>query len=254
MFGSLEARFIEFLSTFPGAESIDSCMESSAPDLRKRADFMLWNRRAVVEIKTLKSDPSQKVDTEMAKHQACDDFPLCYGIHPLQKILGDLPDGQSINQKIWGAITRSIEGDVRSAEKQIAQTEKIFHLANPVRMLVLLNESIDILSPEIAGHRVAKLMLRARSDQPGAPTLDVAWLIFESHVVKVTSDLNGFVSLRIDNPSLATHSWFDSNFDTLQMAWVNRNYGAFATAKLSDPNALGSMSSAEEKAKNHNYG
>jgi hypothetical protein len=212
---------------------------------------MLWKRRAVVEIKTLKSDPSHKVYTEMVKHQDREDFPLCYGTHPLQRILKDLPDGESINQKIWGAVTRSIEGAIRSAEEQISQTQEIFHLVNPVRMIVILNEDIDILSPEVAGHRVAKMMLRTRTDQSSTPTLDVAWLIFESHIAKITPDLNGFISLRIDNPSLESYPWFNHSFDILQKAWANRNYGSLVSAEISDPNMLGSRPSAEEKAKNH---
>ena len=246
---TLETRLIKFLSNYHGAESIDSLMELQPEEKRRRADFLSWNRNAIVEIKSLKNDPSSKIEAEIKKHESRPDFPLCYGKNSLSEILKCLPDGDKINRKIFGAITRSVEDAVRSAEEQIAHTKEIFRIQNPIRFLILVNESVSTLRPEDAGTRIAKLMLRERTGKSESPTIDVAWLVFESHTIRISPNLNCFVSMLIKKSKLSLPQWFCPAFEDLQAAWANHNYGAIIQADVGNPTALDSQTSRAEKAK-----
>jgi hypothetical protein len=95
----------------------------------------------------LQNDPSFKIETEIKKHENRPDFPLCYSKDSLSGILKCLRGGDKINRKIFGAITRSVEDAVRSAEEQIAHTQEIFKIQNPIRFLIFVNESVNTLRP-----------------------------------------------------------------------------------------------------------
>ncbi len=245
----LEARLIRFLLNFNGAESIDAILESQHDEKRRRADFLLWNRQAIVEIKSLQNDPLIKVESEFRNHENRPDFPLCYGKNRLSDILKRLPDGDKVNRKIFGAITRSVEDAVRSAEEQVHHTKEIFRIQDPVGFLILINESVDTIRPEDAGTRVAKLMLRERTGGSDSPTIDVAWLLFESHVIKASPSLNGFVSMLIANTNSRLPKWFNPAFGDLQVAWAQKNYGALINGDVDNPSALDSQSSRADKTK-----
>jgi hypothetical protein len=136
----LEVRFKQFLALHQETENIDEVIPPYAFDGKKRADYLLANRKIILELKTLETDTSAKAQKEIDKHQHRKDFPLVFGKVNLQEILRHLPDGEEINKRIYQDITRSVEGAVRSAEEQIRDTKEILHLDHSVGFLVLLNE------------------------------------------------------------------------------------------------------------------
>lgn len=246
---TLEARLIKFLSSYSDAESIDAIMVPRPEEMRRRADFLFWNRQVIIEIKSLHNDPSSKIESIIRKHEDRPDFPLCYGEGRLSGVLQCLDDGDKVNRKIFGAITRSVEDALRSAEEQIEPAKEIFRIQNPIRFLILLNESVGTIRPEDAGTRVAKLMLRERIRQSGCPAIDVAWLVFESHVIQASPGIHGFVGMLITNTNSRLPQWFDPAFEDLHAAWANSSYGALMRVDVGNPAALASQSSEAEKAK-----
>ena len=192
---TLEERVSAFLRSMAGAESIDEVIPTSQYQGRRRADYLLEGRRVIVELKTLKTDTAPKIDAVMDKHRDREDFPMFYGTSTTDKVLARLPDGENINRRIYGAITRSVEDAIRSAEEQIEETRKLLSLPNAVGVLVLLNESIDVLSPEVVGHRVAALMRRERTGRSSDPAIHFAWLLIESHTTPIGPALNAFPSI-----------------------------------------------------------
>ena len=245
---TLEERVTSFFRSLPGAEAIDEILDPSAFEGKQRADFLLEARRIIVELKTLKTDASPKIEAEMEKHRERDDFPLFYGSAELQKVLSHLPDGASINRRIFGAITRSVERDVRSAETQIEETRHILGLRHSASLLVLLNESIDILSPEVVGHRVSSLMRRERTAEPQAPVVNFAWLLFESHVAALSRGLDAFPSLLIEGPGSEDFPWFESSFLKIQEAWAKQNDAALVVGSAASLDGMAFESSERVKS------
>jgi hypothetical protein len=70
MTGSLNERFKAFIAQSPSAEVIDKLALPSEFDESKRADFLIENRKAVIELKSLEVDPVHKVHRELEKHKS----------------------------------------------------------------------------------------------------------------------------------------------------------------------------------------
>lgn len=224
---SIEERFKRFLSAFPGAESIDA---TALPEHGRKADYLLAERRVILELKTLTVDTSHKVDTEMARHRDRREFPLFFGQAPMDKILRHLPDGEAVKRRIYFAITRSVEGAVRSAEEQIAHTRSALGLPDALGLLVMLNESIDVLDPNVVAYRVAQVMRRTRTGKKDYPTIHFACMLFESHVMSgPDSRTVGLPCVGIRSKQLAGYEWFDAIYSELIDGWARFNGGRSAS-------------------------
>jgi hypothetical protein len=130
--------------------------------------------------------------------------------------LRHLPDQAQINKTIYRNITRSVEDALRSAEEQIGNTAKLFKLDGAVGLLVLLNEEVEILSPDVVSHRVGELLSRPRKDS--ASTIDFVWMLFESHV---TSGAHPCIVL--EGPTADRFPWFGEAIGKLQELWARFN-------------------------------
>lgn len=216
---TLENRFKQFMASIHGVESVDTLLPPGSFEHKERADYLCANRRIVVELKTLKVDPSPKIDATLSQHRDRTDFPVFYGQVELSKILQHLPDGDQINQRIYRNISRSIEGAVRKAVTQISDTEEIFNLSNPAGLLVLLNENTDVLYPHAVAHRVSELLTRQQTDGSMRTSIDFVWLLFESHAMQ-TSDGSAYrPSIILEGPTANRFSWFMPEFSKIQNLW-----------------------------------
>jgi len=202
---------------------LDALLASSEFDGERRADFLLFGRKVIVEVKSLEADTSPKVEAEMEKHRERDDFPMIYGEVELEKVLKHLPDGQEINDRIFFRTTRSVETATRSAEDQIENTARLLNLEESVGVLVLLNEGIDVLSPEVVAHRVGMLMRRKAGDGSNRSPIAFAWLLFEGHIATTGPAERTLPMVVLEGPRAASFDWFSENLTYLQVAWAQFN-------------------------------
>ena len=230
---SLRDRFQEFITKLPYSEVID---ELETPKIfidEKRADYFIENRKVIIEQKTLESDPEYKVHEELDKHRERDEFPLIYGEVELSKILKHLPDGDSINGKLFYKVSRSIEKSFRSADKQIKSTKEIFNCSNSSGLLVLLNENIDVLSTEIISYRISELL--AKLDDSGNlryPHITSVWLIFENYTYKSKPGHTLLPSIIVDGPNYEKYKDLDIIYFNLQKEWAAFNGIPFITKNI----------------------
>lgn len=248
---TLEDRFNSFLRKTASSEEIDSLKLSGEYQKSKKADYLLCNRRLIIELKTLKSDTSHKVSKEMEKHQDRGDYPLFYGSQSLKQILSHLPDGVEINNRIYRNITRSIEDIVSKADKQIKSTRDTFNLNDTVGLLVVLNESIEILTPEVVGRRLSELLCKKDPDNSfHYKNIQYVWLIAESHYCDVEVGSQGLISACIVGPSTKEDSWFENEFDKLQSGWAEFNHVPLIRSKETQLSNMSFKSTAVPKEKN----
>lgn len=235
---TLESRFARFLEGLPGAESIDRLALPDDPENRRKADYLLGNRNVIVELKTLTEDPSPKIEATADKHRGRDDWPLFYGKANVRKVLSNLPDGESIYGRVVNALGRSVETAVRSAEEQVTHTRRVLGLPNAAGMLVILNDSIDVLDPYVVGHRVAQLMRRPRTGNSDAEKLDFVWLLFESHAMGMVEGLPAVPSILINGERKDRFPWFASFHDDVVRRWAASNGGITVEGNAPDPSAI----------------
>lgn len=220
---NLERRFLTFLAALPGSESLDDLLGGERYAGERRADYLLFGRRIIVELKTLKTDTSLKVKAEMDQYRERDDFPVFYGEVELQNVLKHLSDGEKINKRIYLRTTRSVEDAVRSAEDQILNTAKLLRLPESLGLLVMLNQDITIFTPEVLATRVAMLMHRTNEDGLPRSPIAVAWLILESHKLKAGPIEKNFPMVNVEGPLAVNAEWFQELLSYLQVAWAQFN-------------------------------
>jgi len=198
----LNERFKAFVSQLPLSEVIDDLDLPAEFDKEKRADFSIENRRAIIELKSLESDPEYKIHAEIEKHRKRDEFPLFYGEMEVCKILKHLPDGKQIQKTLFRNISRSIEQSFREADKQIKATKQILSCPDSFGFLVLLNQDISILSPAVISNKVSQLL--TKMDKDGSlhyKNITSVWIIFENFSLKSNRRIIILPSIVVDGPS-----------------------------------------------------
>lgn len=144
----LQERFESFISTLRGFERIDDLLRGARHERRKRADYLLWNRKVIVEQKVLVSDPAdkpQKFVDELMKNRSV----TVYGRTSTDAVFGSMSKGEELKRKMFLKMTRSLEDSVAYADKQARDTRAVFSIPGATGVLVLLNESAPTLHPDL---------------------------------------------------------------------------------------------------------
>ena len=235
---SLNERFKIFVSQLPSVEVIDDLDLPSAFDEEKRADFLVENRKVVIELKSLESDPEYKIHAELENHRKREEYPLFYGELELYKVLKHLPDGEQIQERLFYKISRSIEQSFREADKQIGATKEILGCRNAYGLLVLLNEDVSVLSPETISYRVSQLLTKM-DDNGGIHYKNITsvWFILENYSLRMKKGAKLLPSIVIDGPGAVDQMEFSQILDMLQSQWAAFNnipYIAADVKKISD--------------------
>lgn len=221
---TLEERFKKFLSGLANAEDIDSIPLPADMKGNSIADYFLNNREVIVEIKTLKEDAAHKIEETLASHKERDEFPIFYGQMRLDKVLASLPDGEAINEQIHGRITRSIQKAFKKANEQILSTRISFNTPNSVGILAILNEDLDVFSPDTVTAKVSELLTRKNDDNSYCyEHIACVLIINESHFVKLDNGMDALPITIITGPCADIYPALDSYMDFMLRAWAAFN-------------------------------
>lgn len=251
---SLNERFKTFLAQLPFAEAIDELVLPPEFDDSKRADFLINDRKAIIELKSLESDPEYKIHAELKNHQDREKYPLFYGELELAKILKHLPDGEEINKKLLYKITRSIEKSFREADKQIHATKNIFNCPSSIGLLVFLNEDISVLSPEVISYRISHLLVKTGDDgSPHYRNITSVWFILENFSLKTKEGHKLLPSIVIHGPSATDKPELNNILNNLQSNWAAFNGVPYVTReakKIADSDFI-RLSKLEKEDQGH---
>lgn len=171
----------------------------------KRADFFFEGRRIVCELKNLETDTSGKLQKILEPLKRRGEWPLFYGLHPLSRILGEFPERAEIEQQVFESTTSAVRKAVADANRQIRATKATYQLPDSGGLLVIANESIGILSPDVIATMVNRT-LQKRTPEGGQQFehINTVWVISEKHVIKLPSGVSGVSSLllrhRVSDP------------------------------------------------------
>lgn len=245
---NLEKRFRKFMDNMSNVECIDNLLDKK--EKRKKADYLCCNREIVVELKTIKSDPGHKADKILDKHSGRDDYPIVYGKVNINKILKHLPDGDDIKKDIYLKITRSLEDIVRKANKQIKSSKDIFNLSDSIGLLIILNDSVSIFSPEVMATRLSQLICKSNEDgSKRYPDIDFIWIIQENYEIDING-INARPLILIEGSNKEDFSKFDECFDYMQKAWVEFNNSPMFTANIGSIQDINFKEITETKPRN----
>lgn len=200
--GRLEARIYQFAAQRPWAERIDDLSLTPEQKAEEIADLFFENRTFVAEVKALSTDTSPKITPILKPHEESEHWPLFYGTRELSDILPSLPNAEDIRRELYEAVSSAIPTLVRKGNRQIRTTKRTFDLPEARGVLIVLNDLVGILTPEIIAHRVAATLVKRHPDKSlQFPEIDAVWIISEQHTVQVTSSLKGFPAVVVMHPA-----------------------------------------------------
>lgn len=173
-------RFYDFCNSYPGCERIDHL--KVPPDAPERADYFLNDRRVIVEVKSLETDPNDK----LAKFLIKSGVALREGTSVLSEVCKGHPDPK-LEDKAWSVFTSSIARDMEKANSQIRETKQIFGVDEADGVLVIFHGKVESFNPDIILARVRQ-RLRKRNTNGGwaHDQLTHIVLVSEMHGLKVT--------------------------------------------------------------------
>lgn len=216
---NLEERFISFAKGLNGAEFIDDLALTPEQQAAQKADFFFNNRTIIGELKSLKTSTEDKIEAILRPYENTPEWPHFYGEQEIQKILNFLPDKDKLNAKLFNAVTDSIEGIVEKANRQIRMTKKTFNLPSAGGLLIILNDLVDILSPDILASRVRKcFQKRTPTGEVRFPEITLVWAINVAHYMQVTPTLKAMPILIMPS-GLPDPNNIDGFVETLGKKW-----------------------------------
>ncbi len=197
---NLEERFKIFLRSLPGTESVDELVLTREQQEAQRADYFLANRTIIGELKALYEDTTSKMEAILAPYRETPEWPIFFGEQELEKILQHLPDRDRIRATIFRAVTRSIEAVVEKANRQIRETKRTFDLPESGGLLIIVNDAVDILAPDLVMYRVRRaLNKRTKDGKLRYEHVSAVMVIGGAHYTQLKPDLKGIPILIIPN-------------------------------------------------------
>ncbi len=158
-----EENFKKFVSYLKEVIDLDKIAKDSLIT-EKIADYLIENL-LVIELKTLKSNPENKVinfaQNKMDEINHAEGFPVFYGQHNFRKVAQILPDGEKLENKIDNLYFRQIEGVMKKANDQIKSTiDNLDMIPNSYGVLIIINEKADFYQPEVLAGYICRELLR----------------------------------------------------------------------------------------------
>jgi hypothetical protein len=250
---SLEERFKTFLGQLDDAESIDDMLSGAELAFGKRADFLLDGRHIVLEIKSLTNDPEYKVEERLAPHRTRPEYPAFYWNADLNEILPYLPDGENIRREIAHAVTRSVQGALEKADDQIGATKKALGLESSCGVVVMLNECVGVLAPELVTAKASQILLKTRDVNIRYKDIAYVWIVSESHKVTAPGKTEHLPLILLEGPTAAEHVEAGEYLDSLQLKWAQfENIPFFSLGRRKDFDGLTFEKRTENAAQSEN--
>lgn len=231
------------MQQLPSVEDIDGIKLSVEERKNKIADYFGLGRSVIFEQKCINQDQSEKIQSEVDAHSEEDYYPYFYGKRDIDLILEKFPDAENVKRRIYSKITKLLEDYLSSANKQIKSTSLLFNIPSYSGVLIILNDKVKVLSPEIISSRVAQ-RLKEKDSEGIIRFNEIAYvlLISETHLYKGQVP----VTIRIEAPGAKNCSPKISEYlDYIDYSWALFNGGSLTKLK-STKNFFNSL---EEKQK-----
>lgn len=215
-------RFREFLGQLLGVESLDDPAVLAPRVDIQRADYLLFQRSIIVEIKQLETDPEFKVEAIIDRYKSHPSYPLSFGERTLQSVLEHMPaeTQEEIRQGVYDSITRAVRDGFEKANRQIRETRAHFELTQASGVVFFLNDRIPILSPNVLGQRIHQQMMKRRpSGADRFPEIAYACAITWAHFVRGTDGTPAHPIITMEGPAANSHPAASSQLDYIFHAW-----------------------------------
>lgn len=185
-------RFTLFLEAKMSGRSLDL-----DGDKEMRPDYACLGGALVIEIKSLESDPSERLSNALAPAKESESWPEFFGQWPMEAILKNLPEDErgALRKSLGDRLGRAIVTHMKKANGQIANYEKK-NEGIRLRLLVLINEDFIEYDPAIVIYIVqTEFRRQTDSGEPRYSNIDAAVFLTERHATNVNGQVTFPISI-----------------------------------------------------------
>lgn len=176
--GRLESRIAKFLNAGPSAEVLDE-LTFGTRFAGKIADYLLDQRRLIVELKTVKGDPSARVSALVRDAMAEEPRMFAVGRVGIQPMLQKRANGEEVNRQMVHIGGRAVRQQLQRADKQIAATRRAFGVESATGLAVLVLEQGQRIEASLVAYAVRHALMGASP----LTNIDYVWAAMENHTI-----------------------------------------------------------------------
>jgi len=197
-------------------------LDASQHAEQRKADFRCLNGLLAIELKSLETAPSDRMNNLMDVLQQRADWPVFMGSAPIQAFLPHLDDRDQVERQLLERIGRPIEKQLSKADKQLAAHQIAFPRTNVVRIVILINEDHEIYDPKVVAHLVQRLLLQEKTDGRRFNNIDGVIFFSERHATAIGQQI-AFPITWIEGPTIEIQPWKRDIVDLLFQKWAEWN-------------------------------
>ncbi len=186
---TLEEKFLGFLQTYEGTESLDDPRVWPDTATGQKADFLVRDRRAIVEVKTLESDPAYKLEKIANRWRLKLRTQFLFGNPGIDALLtiAQSDEQLAIHQEVADCLSDQIERAIESANRQIRNTRAVLKLPDARGYVFLMNDQVATMDPQLVRDRLRMTLSKRRTAGGAWRFPEIAWvgLISEAHTQEI---------------------------------------------------------------------
>lgn len=219
----LEARMKTFLEAIASTESLDGVAFAQIIGSRTKADYLLGNRTLIAELKTINSDPRNRMERALEKRFTQADAPLVFGTLGMSKVVESLHDRDALNKMLIDVAGRRVRQHLQKANEQIGAIKERLGLPNTGGLVILMNDAEPMIDASATGYAIKSAFETAES---GYPHITNVWASVECHKIQMSGGRIGFPQLHVFKSqerqaelnlmSLMLSSWGQANGSRLE--------------------------------------
>ena len=182
-----EINFKYFMSQYDVVEDLDLAANRALSGISV-ADYAVRDS-IVIELKTLKENPAQKMNKHFHEIMERSDFPAIYGEFDFRKAVSLLPDGEEIITQIETKAFRQIESIISKANKQIKSTVQYLNMDyRTCGALIIINELAEFFEPDVLVDYIKKKLVSRANGKLRFTNIHQVILIQGTHKLKISQN------------------------------------------------------------------
>ena len=155
----LTPRMVKFIEERLGGISLDK-----DGDVEKRPDFACLKGLLAIELKSLETDPKERLENALEAEKVSAEWPMFFGTWPSDSILKHLSNSDTLRKKLLDRLGRALVTHVKKANDQLGHHAARVQRQNLVRLLILLNEDHSEYAPDVVCYSVQRELKRKNKD------------------------------------------------------------------------------------------
>jgi len=156
---------------------------------QRRADYSCLKDILVVELKTLEGDGTERVENFNDELRSRADYPAFYGEVPVESLLKNLSDPETVRHKLTDRVGRAIVSHLRKANKQLAAHAQQFPRKNLVRLAVIVNEDHPLYEPNVVMFIVQRALAKQSGSKFVYENIDAVVFMTERHATNYQGNI-----------------------------------------------------------------